>query len=49
VEAAKARGVLLSTDGRDHDVLKIKPPLVWGEAEADRLLATLDAALGEAR
>jgi 4-aminobutyrate aminotransferase-like enzyme len=44
-EAAKAGGVLLSTDGRDHDVVKIKPPLVWGDAEADRLLETLDEAL----
>ena len=48
VEAAKDQGVLISTDGRDHDVLKIKPPLVWGDAEADRLLETLDAALSVA-
>ena len=49
VEAAKDRGVLLSTDGRDHDVVKIKPPLVWDDAEADRLLETLDRVLTEAR
>jgi 4-aminobutyrate aminotransferase-like enzyme len=49
VEAAKARGVLLSTDGRDHDVVKIKPPLVWDDAEADRLVETLDGALTAVR
>jgi 4-aminobutyrate aminotransferase-like enzyme len=40
-EAAKERGVLLSTDGPHHNVLKIKPPLVFGEREADRLIAAL--------
>jgi 4-aminobutyrate aminotransferase-like enzyme len=43
VEAAKDRGVLLSTDGRDHNVLKIKPPLVFSAADADRVCETLDA------
>lgn len=41
VEAARERGVLLSTDGPQHNVLKIKPPLVFGEREADRLVAGL--------
>jgi 4-aminobutyrate aminotransferase-like enzyme len=49
VEHAKSRGVLLSTDGLDHEVLKVKPPLVWGDAEADRLLEVLDEALQLAR
>ena len=40
-------GVLTSADGPDHNVLKIKPPLVFGEAEADRLVETLEAVLGE--
>jgi 4-aminobutyrate aminotransferase-like enzyme/Ser/Thr protein kinase RdoA (MazF antagonist) len=40
-------GVLLSTDGPYHNVLKIKPPLVFGEADADLLLATLERALAE--
>jgi len=49
VEHAKARGVLLATDGLDHEVLKIKPPLVWGEAEADRLLEVVDEGLRTTR
>ena len=40
-------GVLVSTDGPDHNVLKIKPPLVFGRAEADLLVSTLDRVLGE--
>jgi 4-aminobutyrate aminotransferase-like enzyme/Ser/Thr protein kinase RdoA (MazF antagonist) len=41
VESARAAGVLLSTDGPDHNVIKIKPPLVVGEREIERLLAAL--------
>lgn len=41
-------GVLISTDGPDHNVLKIKPPLVVGEADADLLLERLERVLMEA-
>jgi len=40
-------GILLSTDGPDHNVLKIKPPLVFEAEDADRLAQTLDEVLGE--
>ena len=43
----RERGVLLSTDGPFHNVLKIKPPLVFTEADADFLAATLAAVLAE--
>jgi 4-aminobutyrate aminotransferase-like enzyme len=43
----KARGVLMSTDGPFHNVLKIKPPLVFSEADADFLAETLDEVLRE--
>ncbi len=43
------RGVLLSTDGPFHNVLKIKPPLVFSRADADTLADTLDAVLAELR
>jgi 4-aminobutyrate aminotransferase-like enzyme len=43
----RERGILLSTDGPDHNVLKIKPPLVFTIEDADRLAETLDAVLGE--
>jgi len=40
-------GILISTDGPDHNVLKIKPPICLSPADADRLVETLDAVLGE--
>jgi len=47
VERMKERGVLLSTDGPLHNVIKIKPPLVVSAADADLLLNELDAVLAE--
>ena len=47
VDRMKEEGVLLSTDGPFRNVLKIKPPLVFTEDDADRLVATLDRVLGE--
>ena len=47
-EALKARGVLISTDGPDDNVLKIKPPLVdRAPTTATAFLEALDDALGE--
>jgi len=43
----RERGVLVSTDGPLHNVLKIKPPLVFTNDDADQLVATLDAVLLE--
>ncbi len=43
----RERGVLVSTDGPFHNVLKIKPPLVFNTADADQLVAVLDHVLGE--
>jgi 4-aminobutyrate aminotransferase-like enzyme len=47
VNRAATRGVLLSTDGPDHNVIKIKPPLVFSDADADRLVETVDEVLAE--
>jgi 4-aminobutyrate aminotransferase-like enzyme len=44
---AAERGILLSTDGPFHNVLKIKPPLVFTAGDADRLVETLDSILAE--
>ncbi len=44
---ARDLGVFLSVDGPDHNVLKVKPPLVFGETEAELLVSTLDRVLGE--
>ena len=41
------RGILLSTDGPFHNVLKIKPPMVFNETDADFLVETLDGILKE--
>ena len=38
-------GVLISTDGPDHNVLKIKPPIVFSRENADRLVDSLAVVL----
>ncbi len=42
VERMKERCVLLSTDGPYHNVIKIKPPMVFSKADADLLISGLD-------
>ena len=44
-DCMKDLGVLLSTDGPHHNVIKIKPPLVFARPDADRLLQRLEQAL----
>ena len=41
------QGVLVSTDGPFHNVLKIKPPMCFTARDADRLVSTLDGVLRE--
>lgn len=41
------RGILLSTDGPFHNVLKIKPPLVFTRHNAGELVSALDMILDE--
>ena len=43
----KENGILISTDGPRHNVLKIKPPLVFNRENAARLVETLDRILEE--
>ena len=43
----RERGILLSTDGPFHNVLKIKPPLVFSKENVDFLVTTLDEILEE--
>lgn len=47
VERMKERGVLLSIDGPLHNVLKIKPPLVFDSTDCDELTSKLDDTLSE--
>lgn len=41
VNRMREEGVLLGTDGPFHNVIKIRPPMPFSEADADLLLATL--------
>ena len=43
----RERGVLVGTTGPRGNALKIRPPLVFGAAEADLLVRTLDAVLAD--
>jgi 4-aminobutyrate aminotransferase-like enzyme len=47
VERMREEGILISTDGPDRNVLKIKPPLVFDTADADLLVGTLGRVLAE--
>ena len=40
-------GILAGTDGPHHNVIKLRPPLVIGEPDADLFLTTLDEILAE--
>jgi 4-aminobutyrate aminotransferase-like enzyme/Ser/Thr protein kinase RdoA (MazF antagonist) len=40
-------GILAGTDGPHHNVIKLRPPLVFSKADADLFIKTLDAVLQE--
>ncbi len=40
-------GILMSTDGPFHNVLKVKPPIIFGKKDSDFLLETLERVLRE--
>jgi len=42
INRLRARGILLSTDGPLHNVLKIKPPMVITDADVDTVVRALD-------
>jgi 4-aminobutyrate aminotransferase-like enzyme len=41
----RERGILIGTDGPFHNVLKVRPPMPFSDADADALVSALDAAL----
>ena len=47
VNRLKEEGILIGTDGPDHNVLKIRPPMPFSSEDAGRLTAVLDRLLGE--
>ncbi|MCP5098586.1 MAG: aminotransferase class III-fold pyridoxal phosphate-dependent enzyme, partial [Chloroflexi bacterium] len=42
VNRMREHGILLGTDGPHHNVIKIRPPMPFTEADADFLVATMD-------
>ncbi|MGH3052438.1 MAG: aminotransferase class III-fold pyridoxal phosphate-dependent enzyme [Gaiellaceae bacterium] len=49
VNGLRERGILVGLTGRAENVLKIRPPLVFGREHADRLIETLDDVLAAHR
>ena len=45
----RERGVLTGTDGPHHNVIKLRPSLIFSNADADLFVATLEAVLKEDR
>jgi 4-aminobutyrate aminotransferase-like enzyme len=40
-------GILAGTDGPHHNVIKLRPPLIFSEGDADLFVATLESILQE--
>ncbi|KAA3608655.1 MAG: aminotransferase class III-fold pyridoxal phosphate-dependent enzyme [Planctomycetota bacterium] len=49
IQKARELGVLLSSDGPHHNVLKLKPPMTFGRNEADLCLEVFEQALRSCR
>jgi 4-aminobutyrate aminotransferase-like enzyme len=49
VEQMKEHGILLSTDGPFHNVIKFKPPIVFSRRDADELLSKMASVLKKIR
>jgi 4-aminobutyrate aminotransferase-like enzyme len=47
VNRLRERGILAGTDGPHHNVIKLRPPLLFTESDADLFNATFDAILAE--
>jgi 4-aminobutyrate aminotransferase-like enzyme len=47
INRMQAHGFLMSTDGPLHNVLKLKPPMVFSKSNADDLVGALDKVLQE--
>ena len=47
VQKMRDRGILLSTDGPDHNVIKFKPPLTFSESDGDLLISNLSEVFAE--
>ncbi len=49
VDYLRFSNIVISRDGPDENVIKIKPPMVFGEKEADKLVMGIKKALKAAK
>jgi 4-aminobutyrate aminotransferase-like enzyme len=47
VNRLRERGILTGTDGPHHNVIKLRPPLIFSQTDADVFVETLDRVLSE--
>jgi 4-aminobutyrate aminotransferase-like enzyme len=47
VNRLRDRGILAGTDGPDHNVIKLRPPLIFTDEDASLFTSTLDSILAE--
>ena len=47
INEMKKKGILISCDGSDHNVLKIKPPLVFNKKNANYFLESFEAVISK--
>jgi 4-aminobutyrate aminotransferase-like enzyme len=47
VNRLRDSGILTGTDGPHHNVIKLRPPLVFSEADADVFVGALNSILEE--
>jgi 4-aminobutyrate aminotransferase-like enzyme/Ser/Thr protein kinase RdoA (MazF antagonist) len=47
VNLLRERGILTGTDGPYHNVIKLRPPLIFSQADADLFITTLHTVLAE--
>jgi 4-aminobutyrate aminotransferase-like enzyme len=47
VNRLRDRGILAGTDGLHDNVLKLRPPLIFSQADADLFVTTLEVVLTE--
>jgi 4-aminobutyrate aminotransferase-like enzyme len=47
INRLREEGILAGTDGPHHNVIKLRPPLIFSESDAEYFCATLDKILSE--
>jgi 4-aminobutyrate aminotransferase-like enzyme len=47
VDRLRECGILAGTDGPHHNVIKLRPPLIFSQSDADLFLGSLESVLSE--